>query len=111
MDLLWREPGQTVREVEERLRRQRQIAHTTVLTTLDRMHRKGYLDRKKRGRAFVYWPRYGREEFECLMARKVMVAWLGQVPTAALSAFAELVGADANLLDQVEVAIWGRRRK
>jgi hypothetical protein len=47
MNILWQQPSQTVVEVEERLRRRREIAHTTVLTTLDRMHRKGYLLREK----------------------------------------------------------------
>ncbi len=39
MELLWRESELTVCQVEERLQQRRQIAHTTVLTTLDRMHR------------------------------------------------------------------------
>jgi predicted transcriptional regulator len=54
MELLWREAGLTVNQVEERLQRRRQIAHTTVLTPLDRMHRKGYLTREKKGKAFAY---------------------------------------------------------
>ena len=29
------------------------IAYTTLMTTLDRLHRKGVLDREKHGRAFV----------------------------------------------------------
>jgi predicted transcriptional regulator len=72
MELLWREPEQTVNQVEERLQRPRQIAHTTVLTTLDRMRRKGYLTREKKGKAFVYAPRYTREEFERGVAQGVL---------------------------------------
>lgn len=64
MEVLWRESDLTVNQVEERLLRRREIAHTTVLTTLDRMHRKGELTREKQGKAFVYAPRYNREEFE-----------------------------------------------
>ena len=37
-------PGQTVIEVEERLREKREIAHTTVLNTMDRLYRKGSPD-------------------------------------------------------------------
>ena len=58
MEVLWAEPGQTVNGVETRLRDGRDIAHTTVLTTLDRMYRKGYLTRDKQAKAFVYMPRY-----------------------------------------------------
>lgn len=50
MELLWCEPELSVSQVEEQLRRRREIAHTTVLTTLDRMYRKGYLTREKRGK-------------------------------------------------------------
>ena len=52
MEVLWAKPGQTVNEVEERLREKREIAHTTVLTTMDRMYRKGYLTREKAGQSF-----------------------------------------------------------
>ena len=74
MELLWREARLTVNQVEERLQQRRQIAHTTVLTTLDRMHRKGYLTREKKGKAFVYAPRYTREEFVRGLAQEVLGA-------------------------------------
>ena len=64
IEILWAEPGLTVVDVEERLRRRREIAHTTVLTTLDRIHRKGYLSHEKQGKAYVYSPTYSRQEFE-----------------------------------------------
>ena len=60
MEVLWTEPEQTVNGVEERLRNKREIAHTTVLTTLDRLYHKGYLTRQKEAKAFVYSPRYTR---------------------------------------------------
>jgi predicted transcriptional regulator len=84
MEVLWREPGLTVNEVEERLQHQREIAHTTVLTTLDRMHRKGYLRREKQGKAFVYEPTYTRQEFEQSVAQEVPGSLLGQFTEPAL---------------------------
>lgn len=111
MELLWRESGQTVNDVEERLRRRREIAHTTVLTTLDRLHRKGYLTREKSGKAFVYTPSFTREEFERRMAQEVLGALLGQFTAPALSAFVDLVSEDEGKLDQLEEMIRERRRK
>ncbi|MGI8783452.1 MAG: BlaI/MecI/CopY family transcriptional regulator [Acidobacteriota bacterium] len=111
MELLWREPRATVNEVEERLRRHREIAHTTVLTTLDRMHHKGYLTREKRGKAFVYAPRYTREEFERGIAQEVLGTLLGQFTEPALSTFVDLVSQDAGVLDQLEAIIREKRRK
>lgn len=111
MELLWREPHQTVTDVEERLQRGREIAHTTVLTTLDRMHRKGYLTREKQGKPFVYAPRYTREEFELGVAQEVLGALLQQFTGPALSAFVELVSEDAGTLDQLEQMIREKRRQ
>jgi predicted transcriptional regulator len=111
MEVLWRAPGQTVNEVEEHLRERRGSAHTTVLTTLDRMHRKGYLLREKQGKAFVYSPRYTREEFERGVAHEVLGALLGQFTEPALSAFVDLVGEDRTALDQLESLIREKRRE
>ena len=111
MEILWREPGLTVNEVEERLRRKRSLAHTTVLTTLDRMHASGYLLREKQGKAFVYSPRYTREEFERGMAQEVLGALLGQLTGPAISAFVDLVGDDAEALDRLEEVIREKRRE
>jgi predicted transcriptional regulator len=105
MELLWREARLTVNQVEERLQQRRQIAHTTVLTTLDRMHRKGYLTREKMGKAFVYAPRYTREEFERSLAQEVLGALLGGLGEPVLSTFVELVGEDEAKLERLEELI------
>jgi predicted transcriptional regulator len=109
MELLWRERELTVNQVEERLRQRRQIAHTTVLTTLDRMHRKGYLTREKSGKAFVYAPRYSREEFERGLAQEVLGALLGGLGEPVLSTFVELVGEDEAKLERLEELIRRKR--
>jgi len=111
MEILWTESGQTVNEVEERLRSKREIAHTTVLTTLDRMHRKGYLTREKQAKAFVYSPRYTRTEFEQRLTQEVLGALLGQFTESALSTFVDLIGDDAGTLDQLEAKIREKRRQ
>jgi predicted transcriptional regulator len=110
MELLWREPSMTVNQVEERLRRRREIAHTTVLTTLDRMHRKGYLAREKQGKAFVYAPRYSREEFERGLAQEVLGALIGQFTQPALSTFVDLIATDEDRLSELEALIREKRR-
>jgi len=110
MNLLWQRPNQTVVEVEERLRRKRQIAHTTVLTTLDRMHRKGLLTREKQGKAFVYAPSYSREQFEQGLAQEVLGALLGGMSEPVLSTFIDLVSEDDTKLDLLEALIKEKRK-
>lgn len=111
MEILWRFPGETVNQVEEQLRQRRGSAHTTVLTTLDRMHRKGYLLRTKEGKAFVYTPRYTREEFEQGIAQEVLGALLGQFTIPALSAFVDLLGDDEGALSSLETMVQEKRRE
>jgi predicted transcriptional regulator len=110
MQALWQQPDQTVSDVEARLRRRREIAHTTVLTTLDRMYRKGYLTREKRGKAFAYAPRYTREQFERGMAQEVLGALLGGLGEPVLSTFVELIGRDEGQLDRLEELIREHRK-
>lgn len=111
MEILWAKPEQTVIEVEERLRGKREIAHTTVLTTLDRMYRKGYLTREKQAKAFVYSPQYTRNEFERIMAQEVLGALIGHSAETAVSTFVDLIGNDPGALDQLEARIREKRRQ
>src|SRR3989442_5657139 len=102
MEILWIEPGQSVNVVEGRLRDKRDIAHTTVLTTLDRMYRKGYLTREKQAKAFVYSPRYTRIEFERIMTQEVLGALIGHSAETAVSTFVDLISNDPGALEQLE---------
>ena len=111
METLWVQSQQTVNEVEERLRNIREIAHTTVLTTLDRMYRKGYLTREKQAKAFVYAPRYTRDEFERMLAQEVLGALIGHFTEPALSTFVDLVSDEPGALDQLEEKIRAKRRE
>ena len=111
MEILWTEPGQTVNVVEWQLRDKRDIAHTTVLTTLDRMYRKGYLTREKQAKAFVYSPRYTRSEFERIMAQEVLGALIGHSAETAVSTFVDLISNDPGALEQLEEKIREKRRQ
>jgi len=63
MDRLWNH-GQpvTVREIFDQLVDDRQIAYTTVMSTMDNLHRKQWLERDRAGKAYRYWPTMTREE-------------------------------------------------
>ena len=52
MEVLWRrEHGATARKVGSTLADERDLAHTTVMTVLDRLAKKGFLVRARRGYA------------------------------------------------------------
>jgi predicted transcriptional regulator len=61
--ILWHESPLPVREIRLRLAGEgRDIAHTSVITTLNFMVRKKYLQRKKQKNAFLFQPRVSREK-------------------------------------------------
>jgi predicted transcriptional regulator len=51
---------------------ERPLAYTTIMTTLDRLYRKGLLVRLKRGRAFVYGPACSKEDVQREIARELV---------------------------------------
>src|ERR1039457_3370791 len=62
MEILWARGDSNVRDVVDRLGRP--LAYTTVMTTLDRLFKKGLLQRRKCDRAFFYSPTLNRTEWE-----------------------------------------------
>ena len=89
------------------------IAYTTLMTTLDRLHRKGVLDRTKHGRAFLYQPRLTRAEFESARAADALLLAIegdGAAIGPLLSYFVQAVGdRDRELLDELESLVRARR--
>lgn len=73
MDRLWMREGATpVREVFEDLRHHREIAYTTVMSTMDNLHRKGWLSRERHGKAYLYWPSLTREQYSAQLMRDAL---------------------------------------
>ena len=62
----------TVRELFDELVRQRTIAYTTVMTTMDNLHRKGWLARAKEGKAYRYTATASREEYSARLMREAL---------------------------------------
>ncbi|MGS2809210.1 MULTISPECIES: BlaI/MecI/CopY family transcriptional regulator [Nocardia] len=73
MDRMWSaEDDVTVREIYEGLLREREIAYTTVMSTMDNLHRKGWLARERHGKAYRYWPTLSREEYSAQLMRAAL---------------------------------------
>jgi BlaI family transcriptional regulator, penicillinase repressor len=64
LKVLWEESPLPVREVRARLQKQahRPLAHSSVITMLNIMHRKGFLRRRKEGKSFWFWPTVPKEK-------------------------------------------------
>ena len=76
MNIAWQRGEISVRDVH--LAFEERIAYTTLMTTLQRLYMKGMLDRRKRGRAFLYSPRVSHQEFEHGIARDLIEGLIGR---------------------------------
>lgn len=113
MEIVWAAGEANVHDVARRL--ERPLAYTTVMTTLDRLYKKGLLDRRKEERAFVYAPRFSKAEWERKRAGDFLSAFLaGPRPSGDLliSCLVDAFGEhEAGLLDELERKIRQKRRE
>jgi len=73
MRRVWDHDGPvTVRELYEDLQRERAIAYTTVMSTMDNLHRKGWLARERDGKAYRYTAVASREEYSARLMSEAM---------------------------------------
>jgi predicted transcriptional regulator len=107
MEVLWRHGEANVHDVVGRL--DRPLAYTTVMTTLDRLYKKGLLDRRKSERAFFYSAHLSRDEWEQKQARELLS---GLRSESLISCLVDVVEQqDEALLDELEKRIRIRRRE
>jgi predicted transcriptional regulator len=110
MELVWGERGPlAVREVNRRLGGT--LAHTTVMTTLDRLYKKGLVDRSKEGTAFLYRARLDRDEYHRRVVETAMTGLLSRSTGPALAGFVDAaLSVDAGNLARLEELLAARRR-
>ena len=95
MHLVWsKDEPVTVRDLFDELRQERVIAYTTVMSTMDNLHRKGWLARVKEGKAYRYAPTASREEYSARLMHEALAG--GGDATAVLSHFVAQIGADES---------------
>jgi predicted transcriptional regulator len=95
MDRVWScDDTTTVREIFEALKTTREIAYTTVLSTMDNLHGKGWLARRRQGKAFLYWPTINREEYSARLMRDALDT--GGDPGVVLTRFLEQMTDDES---------------
>ena len=113
LDVLWaRGSEQTVRELHAAFP---SLAYTTLMTTMDRLYRKGLLERVRVGRAFAYRPRLERDQMAVALAGDAMeTIWPRdrEALRPMMSCFVDLVERhDPALLDELEALVRERRAR
>jgi predicted transcriptional regulator len=101
LQAVWRRGNATVRELLSDCKLD--LAYTTVMTTLDRLHKKDLLTRVPEGRAYRYSPRQTADDFRRAAAMRAINDLLGAgAARASLSHLVEAVSEhDRQLLDEL----------
>ena len=110
MDVVWREPEPlAVREVARRLGRR--LAYTTVMTTLDRLYKKGLLARTKDGNAYVYRASASRDEYHRRVVESAVSPLLARSAGPVLAGFVDAaLTVDRENLARLEAILAARKR-
>ena len=110
MEAVWRGGELRVRDVHARF--QGRLAYTTVMTTMDRLYKKGLLERQKEGRAFVYSARITRRQLAFDAGAGVIRGLLETEGEPALSFLVDTVTErDRDLLESLERLVREKKRQ
>lgn len=111
LEALWaRNAEATVRDVLDAFPH---AAYTTVMTTMERLYRKGVLERRKDGRAYLYRPVQTREQMESRLLARAMEPLLDRGDAQPVLSFFvdEVSRRDERLLDELERLVREKRRQ
>ncbi len=84
MQIIWQDERSTVKKVHRKLSQQREIAYTTVMTTMSRLAEKGVLRRHREGLAYVYTPAITESDFVTMVVQQVLDGLLDDYSTTAI---------------------------
>jgi predicted transcriptional regulator len=111
MEVLWSAGPLAVREVGRRLKTRPALAYTTVMTTLDRLFKKGLLAREKAGNAFVYRAAMSRDDYHRRIVAEAVTGLIAKSAAPVLAAFVDAAAdVDERNLARLERLIEERRR-
>lgn len=104
MQDIWKNGESSVNDVLERLnaKGRKELAYNTVMSVMARLETKGYLEREREGRAYIYWPAFDRDEFITEMAAETARDYIRDFGEVALSGFVREVSNDQKLMSELQ---------
>jgi len=108
MEVIWARGSATVGEVVEALKGR--DAYTTILTLISILKAKGYLFRRKEGRAFVYTPAVDRDTVARKAAHQLLSRFFAGSPTELILSFLRDEELTTGELDQIKAKILNHER-
>ena len=93
MTILWDLESASVRAVVDRLRKKREVAYTTIMTTMSRLHAKGVLKRNQDASgAYIYTPAEDKQNFLAHVSGNMINNLLNNFGDVAVAQFIDILG-------------------
>ena len=111
MERIWARGETSVRDLHEEIASR--LAYTTVMTTLDRLYKKGLLERRAVGRAFYYTAKASKHAYNQQLTQHLLGIAVEESGSkhALLSCFVDYVSdSDRKLLDELDELIQAKKR-
>lgn len=102
MQVVWHEKYTTVKKVHKVLQAQRDIAYTTVMTTMTRLAEKGVLNRRREGLAYIYTPAVTQQDFEAMMVRRVLDGLMDDYEEETITYLLDYLGRDPHRVELLQ---------
>lgn len=90
MEIVWKKENVSVQEVCDKMGKG--TNYKTVMTVMNRLVEKGYLERKKVSRAFVYTAQLNREEFMSSASHQIVTGLVSDFGDMAVAQFVDVLG-------------------
>lgn len=92
MAILWNLKNATVRSVVNRLRKKRNVAYTTIMTTMSRLCAKGVLQRyQDASGAYIYTPTEDKQTFLAHVSGNMITGLLNNFGDVAVAQFIDIL--------------------
>lgn len=111
MELVWRLGESSVRRLQAQS--SPALAYTTIMTTVDRLYKKGLLTRTRAGKAYLYGPRLNEKEYRERVAQHLinMAVQNSRYDNMVLSCFVDAITeTDRQMLDHLDQLIKAKRK-
>ena len=91
MEALWKRDGASGRDILSEIKKYRDIAHTTVLTVLERLAKKGLVEKKREDNNYTFTPRYTKTEFSGMVSKEVLKGVMDLSASDTLASFVDIL--------------------
>ncbi len=110
MEIVWKHEAASVQDVCDRLGKH--ANYKTVMTVMNRLVEKEFLERQKVSRAFFYTARLSREEFLASASHQIVTGLVSDFPELAVAQFVDVLGElDPDALDTLQKLAKARSRQ